>query len=78
MQSVQMHSSLARAAFFEDQSVKPSYRQSLELGSVATSEGKRAKEMGRRRGLFLPLHSPLTDPWAQQVNSTSGQTKTTI
>lgn len=36
---------LGSSCFFQAQSMKPSYRQSLDLGSVATSEGNRAEEM---------------------------------
>lgn len=64
--------------FCQAQSTKPSYTWSLALGSAATSGGKRAEEMDRMRDLCPPHHSPFTDPWAQQVNPKSGQTKTTI
>lgn len=57
MQSVQRHSSLVGVAFFRLLTMKPSYRYSLKLSSVATSEGKRAEKMERMRDLSLRHHS---------------------
>lgn len=57
MQSVQTHSSWVGVAFFRLLTMKPSYRYSLKLSSVATSEGKRAEEMEGMRDLSLLHHS---------------------
>lgn len=48
---------LGWSCFFHTLSMKLSYRYSLKLGSVATSEGKRAEEMERIRALSLLHHS---------------------